>query len=225
MMKLLSKKLILALALIAFGVLMIVGVALMMLSAPRTLTSGSAIVGKAIRIGTPTIGGPFTLVSTNGEDITDQSFRGKWLLIFFGYTSCPDLCPTALTNVSVALEKFGPDTSRLQPLFITVDPQRDTRDVMANYLKSFDARILGLTGTQAQIDGVTKEYRVYVALDKSERDGDDYLVSHSAYLYLMDPRGKFVNVIEGKEDGDAIAAWLRKEIAAWLRKEMTRSKR
>ena len=211
-MKWTPRLLILVLALIAAGALAVVGVLRVMGPAPRTLTSGSAVVGKAMRTGTAAIGGPFTLVSTNGENVTDQSFRGKWLLIFFGYTSCPDLCPTALANVSAALEKFGRDTSQLQPLFITVDPQRDTREVMANYLKSFDARILGLTGTQAQIDGVTKNYRVYVALDKSERGGDDYLVSHSAYLYLMDPRGKFVNVIEGKEDGEAIAAWLRKEM-------------
>ncbi len=169
---------------------------------PRTTTSGTAAIG-----------GPFTLVATNGESVTDQSFHGKWLLIFFGYTSCPDLCPTALANVSVALEKFGSDAGRIQPLFITVDPQRDTRDVMANYLKSFDARILGLTGTLAQIDVVTREYRVYVALDKSERGGDDYLVSHSAYLYLMDPSGKFVSVIQGNEDGDAIVAWLREKMA------------
>jgi len=212
MMKWTPRLLILVLALIAAGALAVVSVLRVMGPAPRTLTSGSAVVGKTMRTGTAAIGGPFTLVSTNGENVTDQSFRGKWLLIFFGYTSCPDLCPTALANVSAALEKFGPDTSQLQPLFITVDPQRDTREVMANYLKSFDARILGLTGTQAQIDGVTKNYRVYVALDKSERGGDDYLVSHSAYLYLMDPRGKFVNVIEGKEDGEAIAAWLRKEM-------------
>ncbi len=212
MMKRTSRLLIPVLALIAVGALAVVGVLRVMGPAPRTVTSGSAVVGKAIRTGTPAIGGPFTLVSTNGGNVTDQSFHRKWLLIFFGYTSCPELCPTALSNVSAALEKFGPDTSQLQPLFITVDPQRDTREVMAKYLRSFDARILGLTGTQAQIDGVTKNYRVYVALDKSERGGDDYLVSHSAYLYLMDPNGKFVNVIEGKEDGEAIAAWLRKEM-------------
>ncbi len=211
-MKRTPRLLILVLALIAAGALAVVGVLRVMGPAPRTLTSGSAVVGKAMRTGTAAIGGPFTLVSTNGENVTDQSFRGKWLLIFFGYTSCPDLCPTALANVSAALEKFGPDTSQLQPLFITVDPQRDTGEMMANYLKSFDARILGLIGTQAQIDSVTKNYRVYVALDKSDGSDNDYLVSHSAYLYLMDPLGKFVNVIEGKEDGDAIAAWLRKEM-------------
>ncbi|WP_247834234.1 SCO family protein [Bradyrhizobium sp. 200] len=184
---------------------------------PRLPTSGTAVVGKSIRTGTPTIGGPFTLLSTNGETVTDQTFRGKWLLIFFGYTSCPDLCPTALTNVSVALEKFGGDAGQLQPLFVTVDPQRDTRDVMANYLKSFDSRIVGLTGTQAQIDSVIKTYRLYVALQKSDASGDDYLVEHSAYIYLMDPQGKFVNVIQGNEDGDVIAAWLRKEMTPAMR--------
>src|SRR6266852_9327091 len=216
-MRMTSKRLIVVLAAVIAFALAIVGILLVTTPVPRPLPSGAAVVGKAIRTGTPAIGGPFTLVSTNGENVTDQSFHGKWLLIFFGYTSCPDLCPTALANVSVALEKFGPDTSQLQPLFITVDPQRDTRDVMANFLKSFDARILGLTGTQAQIDSVTKEYRVYVALDKPERGGDDYLVEHSAYIYLMDTQGTFVNVIKGNEDGDAIAAWLRKEMTRWKR--------
>ena len=216
-MKLTSKRLILTVAAVAAGALAIVGVLLATTPIPRPLTSGAAVVGKSIRTGTPAIGGPFTLVSTDGETVTDQSFRGKWLLIFFGYTFCPDLCPTALTNVSVALEKFGADTRQLQPLFVTVDPQRDTRDVMANFLKSFDPRILGLTGTQAQIDSVIKQYRLYVALQKSETGGGDYLVEHSAYIYLMDPEGKFVNVIEGKEDGDAIAAWLRKEMTRAMR--------
>jgi len=216
-MKLISRRLILIIAAVAAGALAIVGVLLVTTPVPRPLTSGAAVVGKSIRTGTPAIGGPFTLVSTNGETVTDQSFRGKWLLIFFGYTFCPDLCPTALTNVSVALEKFGADTRQLQPLFVTVDPQRDTRDVMANFLKSFDSRILGLTGTQAQIDSLIKEYRLYVALQKSETTGDDYLVEHSAYIYLMDPQGKFVNVIQGNEDGDAIAAWLRKEMTRAMR--------
>lgn len=164
--------------------------------------------------GTAAIGGPFTLVSTNGGNVTDRTYRGKWLLIFFGYTFCPDVCPTTLNNISVALEKLGSDASKLQPLFVTVDPQRDTREVMAEYLKSFDSRIIGLTGPQDQVDRVVKEYRVYVAQQKSETEGDDnYLVSHSAYIYLMDPQGKFVNVIQGSQAGEEIAAWLRKQMA------------
>ncbi len=211
-MRLGPKALILALA--AAGVLATAGTLLVMRPAPRTLTSGPAIVGKTIRTGTATIGGPFTLISTNGESVSDQSYRGKWLLIFFVYTFCPDLCPTSLNDMSVALEKLGRAASDIQPLFITVDPQRDTREVMAEYLKSFDPRIVGLTGTQAQIDSVVKEYRVYAERQKAEGD-DNYLVSHSGYIYLMDPRGTFVNVIQGSTSGEEIAAWVRKEMAQW----------
>jgi len=213
-MKLTSKSLILALALVALGALATAGTLLVMRPAPRTLTSGPAIVGKTIRTGTATIGGPFALVSTNGENVSDQSYRGKWLLIFFGYTFCPDVCPTSLNDMSVALEKLGSDVNDIQPLFITVDPQRDTRQVMAEYLKSFDPRIVGLTGTQAQIDSVVKEYRVYAESQKAEGD-ENYLVSHSAYVYLMDPRGTFVNVIQAGTSGEEMAAWVRKEMAQW----------
>ena len=163
--------------------------------------------------GTALIGGPFTLAATTGATVTDRTYLGKWQLIFFGYTFCPDACPTTLNNMSVALDKLGPEAGKLQPMFITVDPQRDTRDVMAEYLKSFDSRIVGLTGTPAQIDAVAKEYRVYVARQAPETTGDDYLVSHSAYIYLLDPRGKFVNVIAGNTPGDEIAAWLHKQMA------------
>jgi protein SCO1/2 len=179
---------------------------------PRSLTSGRYIVGERVTTGKTAIGGPFTLVSTNGENVTDQSFRGKWLVMFFGYTSCPDVCPTALSNMSAALEKLGRGVNELQPIFITVDPQRDTRDVMAEYLKSFDSRIIGLTGTQAEINDVVKEYRIYVASARSQAGANDYVVSHSAYIYLMDPRGQFVNVIHGSESGDEIAAWMHREM-------------
>ncbi len=101
---------------------------------------------KVITSGTAAIGGPFTL-----------TYRGKWLLIFFGYTYCPDACPTALNNISVALEKLGSGAAKLQPLFVTVDPRRDTRELMRDYLQSFDSRIIGLTGTQDQIDRVLKD--------------------------------------------------------------------
>ena len=158
------------------------------------------------------IGGPFTLLATSGQNVSERSYRGKWVLIYFGYTYCPDACPTALNNISVALEKLGSDARNLQPLFVTVDPQRDTRAAMADYLKSFDSRIIGLTGTQDQIDRTVKEFRVYASLEKSDDGGDSYLVSHTSYIYLMDPQGDFVNVIQGGATGEEIAAWLRKEM-------------
>lgn len=167
---------------------------------------------KVTTSGTATIGGPFTLVATNGQNVSDQTYRGKWVLIYFGYTFCPDACPTALNNISVALEKPGSDAGNLQPLFVTVDPQRDTPDIMAEYLKSFDSRILGLSGTKDEIDRVIKQFHLYVSQDKSEAGGDNYLVSHSSYIYLMSPQGQFVDVIQGSAAGDAIAVWLRKEM-------------
>jgi protein SCO1/2 len=162
--------------------------------------------------GTAEIGGPFTLVATNGQNVSDQTYRGKWVLIYFGYTYCPDACPTALNNISVALEKLGREAGKLQPLFVTVDPQRDTREIMTGYLKSFDSRILGLTGTKNQIDNVIKEFHLFVAAEKPDGDGDNYYVSHSSFIYLMDPRGSFVNIIHRDAVGDEIAAWLRKEM-------------
>jgi cytochrome oxidase Cu insertion factor (SCO1/SenC/PrrC family) len=189
-----------------------------------TLLAGGVFLGTALQLrgtdygsvttsGPAAIGGPFTLVSANGQHVSNQTYRGKWVLIYFGYTFCPDACPTALSNISVALEKLGSDASKLQPLFVTVDPQRDTREVMSDYLKSFDPRILGLTGTEDQIDIVIREFHLYVKQEKSDGDGDSYLVSHSSYIYLMNPQGKFVNVIQGAADGDAIAVWLRKQMA------------
>jgi protein SCO1/2 len=191
-----------ALALAAIGVVLTAEVLLIPATPPNVASSGTAAIG-----------GPFTLTASDGRSISDDTFRGKWLLMFFGYTFCPDACPTALSSISVALEKLGPDANRLQPLFVTVDPRRDTPLVLAEYLKSFDPRIIGLTGTQTQIDSVVKEYRIYVAQQRSETDGGDYLVSHSAYIYLMDPKGQFVNVIQGSEPGEEIAAWVRQQLA------------
>lgn len=206
------KLLLLIPALIALGALVAAGTLLMMQPLPQA--SKSAVLGKTITTGKADIGGPFTLVSTNGEIVHDQSYRGKWLLIFFGYTFCPDVCPTSLNNVSIALESLGSVASDIQPLFITVDPQRDTREVLAAYLKSFDSRILGLTGSQAEIDRVTKGFRIYAESQRSEGN-DNYLVSHSAYVYLMDSQGVFVNVIQGTTSGEEMAGWVRKEMAQW----------
>jgi protein SCO1/2 len=189
-----------ALVLAAIGAIAVAEALLVVTPQPKVATSSTAAIG-----------GPFTLVTANGRSVSDEGYRGKWLLIFFGYTFCPDACPTAHANISVALETLSPDASKLQALFVTVDPQRDTPNVMADYLTSFDPHIVGLIGSRAQIDGVLKEYRVYVAAQKSETDSADYLVSHSACIYLMNPQGRFVNVIQSSEGGEEIAAWLHKQ--------------
>ena len=157
------------------------------------------------------IGGPFTLASDKGATITDRTFSGKWEVIYFGYTHCPDECPIALANLTVALKKLGPEASKMQALFVTVDPKRDTPKVMARYLKNFDPRILGLSGSQAQIDQIDKDYRVYVDPEKS--NNGDLIVNHSIFFYVMDPHGRFATVIGGNATGAAIAAKLRKEFS------------
>jgi protein SCO1/2 len=156
-----------------------------------------------------TVGGPFTLMTSDGATVTDQTYRGKWLLVYFGYTFCPDTCPTMLNEIGTALEKFGPDAAKLQPLFITVDPQRDTPELLGKYVRSFDSRIIGLTGDPRQIAAVAQEYGAYYAPHKTGAGGEDYLIDHSSYIYLMDPQGRFVRGFDADTSGDDIADKVR----------------
>jgi len=140
----------------------------------------------------PAIGGPFTLTAADGQQVTDRTYRGKIMLVYFGYTDCPDACPTALNEIAGALAELGPRAERVQALFITVDPQRDTPEVLANYVKSFDPRIVGLTGTPEQIAAAAKAYRVYYAPYKSAGAPDGYLMDHTSVVYVMNEEGRFV---------------------------------
>jgi protein SCO1 len=164
-----------------------------------------------------TIGGPFTLVAPDGTTVTEQTYRGKWLLVYFGFTFCPDTCPTTLLEVAAALEKLGPDADKLQPLFITVDPLRDTPAVMGNYTQSFHPRIIGLTGTPQQIAAVAQEYGVYYAPHRTGPAAEDYVMDHGTYLYLMDPHGKFVRGFDADTPGDRLAEAVRGAMARRLR--------
>jgi protein SCO1/2 len=159
------------------------------------------------------IGGPFTLVDGDGRQVTDRDFRGKYLLVYFGYTSCPDVCPTTLNEVAAAMEKLGPKAARVQPLFITVDPERDTPDVMKRYAAAFSPRIVGLTGTPEEIASVSREYRVYYAAHRTGNAQGDYTVDHSSILYLMGPDGRFVAPIRTDEMADEMAADVSKNLS------------
>ena len=152
---------------------------------------------------TVTVGGPFTLTAPDGSTVTDETYRGKWLLVFFGYTFCPDICPTTLSRIAIALERLGPEAARVQPIFITVDPERDTPAVMGPYTEAFDARIVGLTGSPEQIAAVSREYGAYS--DRHDTGDDHYLVDHSTYIYVMDPGGEFVIGLDWDTPGDEIA--------------------
>jgi len=136
------------------------------------------------------IGGPFTLVDQDGKTITERDLKGQPFLVFFGYTHCPDVCPTTLFELSEVLRALGADADKTQALFVTVDPQRDSPAVMKDYLSSFDPHLRGVSGDPAQIEAVEKSYRVYAK--KAPGANGDYSMDHTAVVYLMDKQGRFV---------------------------------
>jgi protein SCO1 len=158
--------------------------------------------------GPSAIGGPFKLTDQNGKTITDQDFKGHPLLVFFGYTHCPDVCPTTLFELSEVLHALGPDANRVSGLFISVDPERDTPAVMKDYLSSFDPHLRGATGSPAAVESVEKAYRVYAK--KVPTENGDYSMDHSALVYLMDKQGHFVAPFDLKRKPQAAADALRK---------------
>jgi protein SCO1/2 len=162
------------------------------------------VSGKAL------IGGPFTLTDSMGKRVTEQSFRGKYMLFFFGYTSCPDICPAGLQLMAGALEKLGPKAERITPVFISVDPERDTPEKLAGYVKNFDPRLVGLTGTPEEIAAVTKAYKVYYTKTPNKEHPDDYTMDHTSIIYVMDPNGEFVTHFTPATSVDEMAAKLRK---------------
>jgi protein SCO1/2 len=165
----------------------------------------------AIPEGVP-IGGPFKLIDDRGHVVTDADYRGRWMLVFFGYTNCPDECPLTLQKMAAALKAFGPLADRIAPLFITVDPARDTPSRLASYLENFDTRIVGLTGSNEQITEAAKAYRIYYAPAEHEQSGAD-IVSHSTFLYLMNPNGKIDSLFNQDVDAHKLADTLRMRLS------------
>ena len=154
------------------------------------------------------IGGPFQLTDQNGKMVTDADLKGKWSLIYFGYTHCPDACPTALNDISIALEELGAKRDEVRPVFITVDPERDTSEALKSYVTSFDAPILALTGTTDQVAQAAKAYRVYYA--KHPEAGGDYSMDHTSLIYVMDPKGRFTASFTGEDLPEQMAERLKK---------------
>jgi len=158
--------------------------------------------------GPSAIGGPFKLIDQNGKPITDNDMKGRPFLVFFGFTHCPDICPTTLFDVSEIMHALGPDADRTGALFITVDPERDTAAVMKDYLSSFDPHLRGLTGDRNAIDAAEKAYRVYAK--KIPAEHGDYSMDHTALVYLMDKQGRFVAPFSLKRRPEEAAADLRR---------------
>ena len=168
---------------------------------------GQQVSGKAL------IGGAFTLTDNTGKRVTDQDFHGKYTLVFFGFTSCPDICPAGLQLMAGALEKLGTKAQRITPIFISVDPQRDTPEKLAAYVKNFDPQLVGLTGTPEEIAAVAKAYKVYYAKVPSKERPDDYTMDHTSIIYVMDPKGEFVTHFTPSTSVDDMAAKLDKIVS------------
>jgi cytochrome oxidase Cu insertion factor (SCO1/SenC/PrrC family) len=150
-------------------------------SAPTATQSGKALIG-----------GPFTLTNQKGERVTDATFRGKYMLVSFGYTSCPDVCPAELQLMANAVDLLGANAEKITPIFITVDPERDTVQQIGSYVENFSPRMVGLTGTPEEVKEAASAYRVYYAKAEGASTASGYLMDHSTFIYLMDPQGQYV---------------------------------
>ena len=160
---------------------------------------------------TTQVGGPFTLVDDTGAAVTEKTLAGKPYTMYFGYTFCPDVCPTTLLDLSRWIQKLGPEADKLNYVFVTVDPERDTVQSLHAYLSSFDKRIRGYTGTAAEIAQIAKEYRVYYKKIPTEDGG--YTMDHSAIIYLMGSDGKFVTMIPYQQDDASALAKFRNVVS------------
>ena len=154
------------------------------------------------------VGGPFHLEDQNGQPVSDEDMKGRPFLVFFGFTHCPEICPTTLFEMSEVMRQLGKDADRIGALFITVDPERDTPAALKDYLSSFDPHLRGLTGDPAAVNAAIKAYRVYAK--KIPLEGGDYTMDHTAVVYLMDKDGRFVAPFNLKRTPEAAAAELRR---------------
>jgi protein SCO1/2 len=176
---------------------------------PVAGTSGTiATTGKAL------VGGPFTLTDHTGKRVTEKDFLGRNMLVFFGFTYCPDICPSGLSVLTAALDQLGSAADMVTPVFVTIDPERDTPEKMAEYIKSFHPRLVGLTGSKEDVAAAIKAYRVYAKKVPDERDPKSYTMDHSSIAYLMGTDGQFRAFFPDLTKPDPLAAEIRKALAS-----------
>ncbi|MDY0871718.1 SCO family protein [Dongia rigui] len=156
------------------------------------------------------VGGPFKLIGTDGQEVTEAAVKGKYSLFFFGFTFCPDACPTALNTFTLVLSKLGADADKIQPVFVSIDPERDKPAVLKEYLTSFDPRIMGLTGTPEEIAETAKKFRVYYA---KQGEGEFYLMDHSTAIIVMNPDFEYAGVLAGNMQPDEMVTRLKELLA------------
>jgi protein SCO1/2 len=176
---------------------------------PVTAAAAPAPVVEGVNdsAGLPSISGHFDLQTLDGREVTDAAYRGKWLVVYFGYTSCPDVCPTVLLRVGQALASLGPLADKVQPVFVTLDPARDTQQRLTKYMAAFNSRWVGLRGNPEQTREAARQFHVYYRL-RSLGDGE-YTVDHSSFLYVVTPEGRFAKLLADSVSPDQLAGELR----------------
>ena len=174
------------------------------------LTAGVMLLAPSEQARPSSVGGPFQLVNQDGKTVSDADFRGKPLLVFFGFTHCPHICPTTLFEISEIFNRLGKDAEKVSAIFVTVDPARDTPEKLKLYLSSFHQQISALSGSEAQVEAIKKAYFVYAK--RVPLEGGGYTMDHTSVVYLMDKQGKFVAPFNLKRDADAAAADLRRRL-------------
>lgn len=202
-----KKRIIRTLILAAIGLVIGGGISYMQIQKEQSLLQR----GPKTSVAMPGIalGGPFTLVNQSGENVTEKNFEGDYKLIYFGFTYCPAICPTELQKISQVMKSVSEeDAARIQPLFITLDPERDTVDVMREYVALFHPKLVGLTGTVAQIEDVKASYKVFSSRVETE-EGNDYSVDHSSFIYFMSPEGTVLGIYRMEDDADFITNEVR----------------
>jgi protein SCO1/2 len=191
-------------ALIAAFAITLVAVAFVV----NTFVSGPGGTGGIVQIG-----GPFTLVDQDGKTRTDADYRGRHMLIYFGYTYCPDVCPTALSDMGLALDALGDDADKVVPMLITVDPERDTPERLKDYVSNFHPGMVGLTGDDAAVTAAAKAYRVYFAKSNAESAPGEYLMDHTSIIYLMGPDGRYQTHFSHGTTSETMAERIRDKLS------------
>lgn len=190
-----------------FFILLLIGIALGgLFCMPHIFKKEAPTTGKAL------IGGTFSSTNHLGEYVTDETYRGKYLLVYFGFTSCPDVCPTDLTVISQAMKLLGDEGKDVQPLFISIDPERDTPVQLKTYLSNFHPSIVGLSGTVEQLKEAAFAYKVYYSKVKDESSAMGYSMDHSAYTYLMDKEGQYITHFMHAMKPEDMAAQIKAKI-------------
>ncbi len=179
----------------------------------QSSTRSAAELMDAVMWNRETIGGAFSLQDQTGRTRTDADFRGQLVLVYFGFTYCPDICPTDLQAISLAMDQLGADAAKVQPLFVTLDPERDTVAHLAQYVPLFHPRLLGLTGSIKDVSQAADAYRVYYKRVKTGEKPDDYTVDHSAFIYLVDSDGKYLGFFPPGTDAPRLVEMIRPHLA------------